>query len=91
MKAFSTAETVESAVAIATGKPPLVLSEEELVDCMPNPDACGGTGGCEGATQPEGFAFVSKNGMASEEGKWGGGGAVEEAEAAGGGVLKVKG
>jgi cathepsin L len=66
--AFSTAETVESALAIATGKPPLILSEEELVDCMPNPDACGGTGGCEGATQPEGFAFVSKNGMASEQG-----------------------
>jgi len=66
--AFSTAETVESAVAIATKKPPLVLSEEELVDCMPNPDQCGGTGGCEGATQPEGFAFVMKNGMASEEG-----------------------
>jgi len=66
--AFSTAETVESAIAIATGKAPLVLSEEELVDCMPNPDACGGTGGCEGATQPEGFAFVSKNGMASEKG-----------------------
>lgn len=67
-KAFSTAETVESTIAIATGKPPLVLSEQELVDCLPNPKQCGGTGGCEGATQWLGFDYVSKNGMASEAG-----------------------
>jgi predicted transcriptional regulator of viral defense system len=47
---FSAAETTESAVAIATGKL-LTFSEQELIDCAPNPNSCGGTGGCNGATQ----------------------------------------
>jgi len=36
------------------------------VDCAPNPDHCGGTGGCEGATAELGFAYVKGMGMASE-------------------------
>lgn len=63
---FSTAETVESHLAIMTGKPPLVLSEQELVDCMPNPDQCGGTGGCEGGTQWLGFDYYAKHGITLE-------------------------
>ena len=47
---FSAAETAESIVAIATGKL-LVLSEQQILSCTPNPDQCGGTGGCSGATQ----------------------------------------
>lgn len=62
---FSTAETVESAVAIATGKL-LVLSEEEILACAPNPKKCGGTGGCSGATQEIGFAFVADKGLTTE-------------------------
>ena len=63
--AFSTAETVESTVAIATGKL-FELSEQELVECLPNPNECGGTGGCEGATQWLGLDYVSKKGLTSE-------------------------
>jgi len=46
---FATAENVESYWALATGQ--LVdLSEQQILDCTPNPDKCGGTGGCEGGT-----------------------------------------
>jgi hypothetical protein len=40
--AFSTAETMESAVAIASGQL-LEFSEQQLIDCAPNPNHCGGT------------------------------------------------
>jgi len=64
--AFSATETIESNVAIATGTLP-ILSPQELVDCVQNPKHCGGTGGCEGATQPLGFEYVEGNGMASSK------------------------
>jgi cathepsin L len=35
----------QSFVAIATGKL-LVFSEQQLIDCTPNPNQCGGTGAC---------------------------------------------
>jgi len=46
---FGTAETVESYWALQTG---LLtdLSEQQILDCTPNPDQCGGTGGCGGGT-----------------------------------------
>ena len=62
--AFSATESIESNVALATGKLP-VLAPQELVDCVTNPKHCGGTGGCEGATQPLGFAYVKSHGMAA--------------------------
>jgi len=46
---FATAEATESAYALATGKLH-VLSEQQILDCTPNPQHCGGTGGCEGGT-----------------------------------------
>lgn len=46
---FSAAEAIESAHAIATGEL-VVLSEQNILDCTPNPLACGGHGGCTGAT-----------------------------------------
>jgi len=64
--AFASTETVESAVAIATGKAPPVLSPQELVSCAPNPKDCGGTGGCQGSTEPLAFAYVQKVGMTTE-------------------------
>jgi len=46
---FATAESVESAWAKATGE--LVeLSEQQILDCTPNPSDCGGSGGCNGGT-----------------------------------------
>ena len=57
--AFSTVSTLESAVAIATGKL-FVLSPQQVVSCTPNPNQCGGTGGCSGATQELGFDYSIK-------------------------------
>jgi len=62
---FSTSETVESAVAIASGQL-LSLSEQEIIACTQNPQHCGGTGGCEGATQELGFGLIAKNGAVTE-------------------------
>jgi len=46
---FATAETIESYAALATKKL-LTLSEQQILDCTPNPNDCGGTGGCGGGT-----------------------------------------
>lgn len=67
--AFSATETVESALGMATlqakGKADLVLlAPQQLVDCAPNPDDCGGSGGCQGSTQPLAFSYLmSSSGM----------------------------
>jgi cathepsin L len=63
--AFSAVESIESAVAIATKKL-LVLSEQQIVSCSPNPDHCGGTGGCKGSTQPLAFNYTLSAGITSE-------------------------
>lgn len=64
--AFSATEVLESHVAVQTGKL-LVLSPQELVSCAPNPDECGGTGGCSGATQWVGFNYTEHAGGLSLE------------------------
>lgn len=43
-----------------------VLSPQELVDCIPNPNSCGGTGGCSGSTEEYGFAWAMIYGMATD-------------------------
>jgi len=64
---FSAAETMESAVAIATGTLE-VLSEQQLIDCTPNPNQCGGTGGCSGATQELAFNYtIAAGGLSLEK------------------------
>jgi len=63
--AFSSTEAIESAVALATGKLP-ILAPQQFVDCVKNPNQCGGTGGCEGATQPIAFNYTVPVGLASE-------------------------
>lgn len=64
--AFSTAETLESHIAIATKQAPALYSPQEFVDCAPNPDDCGGTGGCQGSTQWLGFKYAVSAGVISE-------------------------
>jgi len=59
--AFSTAETLESHIAIKTGKL-FELSEQQFVSCLTNPKQCGGTGGCQGATPWIGFNYTVHNG-----------------------------
>jgi len=63
--AHAATELVEFAVATATGTL-TPLSRQNIVDCTPNPNDCGGTGGCGGATAELGFAYVKDKGMASE-------------------------
>jgi len=62
---FAATEALESAVARDTGYL-FTLSEQEFVSCVPNPDECGGTGGCSGATMELAFDYAMENGLVSE-------------------------
>jgi len=63
--AFAAAETVESYYALANGNLPL-LSEQQILDCTANPDHCGGTGGCSGATVELAWdQLIKQGGLAS--------------------------
>jgi cathepsin L len=44
------------------------LSFEELVDCVPNPQHCGGDGGCKGATAELAFEYVKQHGLSAAKG-----------------------
>ena len=39
---FAATGALEAHLAIATGDDPVSLSEQNLLDCTPNPDECGG-------------------------------------------------
>jgi cathepsin L len=58
--AFAATATVESAVAISTGLL-FDLSPEQIAMCASNPDHCGGTGGCSGATAEIAFSYLQKS------------------------------
>jgi cathepsin L len=64
--AFAATEAIESAAAIATGKLQ-VLGPQQLVSCAPNPDECGGTGGCDGSIPSVGFNYTMSSGGLSLE------------------------
>jgi len=64
--AFSAAQTFESHLAIQTKTAIQKLSPQQIVSCAPNPDQCGGTGGCEGSTQPLAFAYTKTGGLTTE-------------------------
>jgi len=55
--AFAAIAVLESRHAIRTGEL-LSLSEQQLVDCAPNPHHCGGVGGCQGSDQPLAFDYM---------------------------------
>jgi len=64
--AFSAAESFESHLAIQTNSTVQTLSPQQIVSCAPNPDQCGGTGGCEGSTQPLAFQYTKTAGLTTE-------------------------
>lgn len=43
------------------------LSYQQLVDCVPNPQHCGGTGGCNGATAELAFEYIKQSGLARDD------------------------
>jgi cathepsin L len=63
--AFSAAQSLESHLAIATGNL-VALSPQQIVSCAPNPDHCGGSGGCDGSTQPLAFNYTETAGITTE-------------------------
>jgi len=63
--AFATTESVEAYLAIATGNL-TILSPQDVVSCTPNPNNCGGSGGCNGAIAELGFNWIKDNGIATE-------------------------
>jgi len=63
---FATAETLESWWFLAGNSLP-ILSEQQIIDCTPNPNQCGGTGGCEGGTVELAYdRIIAMGGIASE-------------------------
>jgi cathepsin L len=65
---FGTAETIESFYAMKYGVGNLpVLSEQQIVDCTPNPNDCGGTGGCGGGTPELAMAQIMQTGGLTSE------------------------
>ena len=59
---FSVVATLE-AHALIHANSNVILAEQQLVDCVQNPHKCGGTGGCEGATQELGFDYTVQHGL----------------------------
>jgi len=64
--AFSATESLESAYAIHSGNDAPILSPQQIVSCAPDPDECGGTGGCQGSTQPLAFNYTKTVGITTE-------------------------
>ena len=65
--AFAATAVLESHAALSSNHGELVsLSPQELVSCAPNPNHCGGDGGCSGSTGELAYDYVSKHGMVSE-------------------------
>ena len=63
--AHGSTENIETYYAIATGQM-YALSQQEITACAPNPDDCGGTGGCGGSIAELAFDYVKHHGMAQE-------------------------
>jgi cathepsin L len=63
--AFASTEVIESHYAIYNEQL-LTLAPQTLVDCAPNPDDCGGTGGCEGSIAELAYNYTKASGMALE-------------------------
>jgi len=64
---FGTSEVIESYWALKTGQLG-ALSEQQILDCTPNTNDCGGTGGCGGGTPELAYNQIidDQQGLASE-------------------------
>ena len=66
MQAFASTATLESHVALSTGLL-YELSVQQTTSCTPNPNSCGGTGGCHGATAELAFDYIANAGGIVQE------------------------
>jgi cathepsin L len=64
--AFASTAVLESSLAKNSGLL-FDLSPNQIAMCAPNPDKCGGTGGCYGSTAELAFDYVAKSGGLMEE------------------------
>merc|ERR1719507_2022869 len=65
--AISAVEAVEAHLQRKGVSPTPRLSAQALVDCVPNPQHCGGSGGCDGATGELAYAFMRDYGVPLED------------------------
>lgn len=63
--AFSAAAVMESHIALETGVL-FDLSPQQLTSCTPNPESCGGAGGCVGATPQLAWNYTIQVGISSQ-------------------------
>jgi len=63
---FGSTETLEAHWARATGIL-MDLSPQQLVSCAPNPNQCGGIGGCEGSTVELAWDYLTTKGQVATE------------------------
>jgi cathepsin L len=63
--AFATAAVLESQVALKSGLL-FDFSPQQIAMCSPNPDNCGGSGGCYGATSEIAFDYLVESGIMEE-------------------------
>lgn len=61
--AIATASALETHLELAAHGNSTMLDFLHLVRCMPNPQRCGGTGGCDGATAELAFDYVKHHGI----------------------------
>lgn len=64
--AISAVEAIEAQLLMKGVDPNIRLSAQALVDCVPNPQHCGGKGGCDGATGELAYAFIRDYGIPLE-------------------------
>jgi len=65
--AFASTEMIETYAAMSVKPYSLAdLSPQQLVACSPNPNDCGGIGGCDGSVPELAFDYVKANGMTTE-------------------------
>jgi cathepsin L len=62
---FAATTVLESHIALQTGVL-FDLSPQEIVSCAPNPQHCGGEGGCTGSTAELAFELVRQHGIVQE-------------------------
>jgi len=62
--AISAAEAIEAQLRRSGND--VSVSAQAFVDCVPNPQHCGGSGGCDGATGELAYAFMQKYGIPLE-------------------------